>query len=93
MPKNSFQWDEWNTEKIQKRISVGECESAFADPDAVVMTDEKHSVHEERYNIIGKSPSGNYLYITFTIRNEKIRIISARKAKDKEKQKFGYPNR
>ncbi len=93
MRKNSFQWDEWNTDKVQKRISVYESESVFSDPDAVVVEDDKHSQDEERYNIIGKSHSGNYLYVTFTLRNEEIRIISARKAKDKEKQKFGYPDR
>lgn len=55
------------------------------------MDDEKHSRVEERYNIIGKSAAGIYLYVTFTIRNEEIRVISARKAKHREKKKFGYP--
>ena len=90
MRTDKFQWDAWNIQKVQARVFIDECESVFRDEKAEVKKDVKHSQYEERFNIIGKSHKENYLYITFTIRHEEIRIISARKAKEKEKKKFGY---
>jgi len=89
----AFDWDNGNLQKAQKHgHSPDEIESVFRDEKAVVRADAKHSGIEERFNIVGKSQAENYLYITFTIRDEKIRPISVRKAKDKEKRAFGYPD-
>ena len=54
------------------------------------MYDFEHSNAEERYIAIGKV--GDVLFVVFTERGEKIRIISARKATAKERKMYydGY---
>jgi uncharacterized DUF497 family protein len=47
--------------------------------------DEKHSQTENRYLILGKTNQERFLTVIFTIRKNKIRVISARDMKRKEK--------
>ncbi len=82
-----FDWDQWNIQKneIKHGISSVEAESVFFDYKNKIFEDIKHSDTEKRYIIFGKSAYYNILMIAFTIRKNKIRIISARKASKKEK--------
>ena len=83
----SFDWNRWNKEKneIKHGVSTLEAESAFYDPDHIIFEDIKHSDKEQRYILYGKSAYHNILMIAFTIRKNRIRIISARKASKKER--------
>ncbi len=57
----------------------------FDDPN-IVSFDNYWEGGELRYDAIGKvTDSSSYVRVTYTIRNERIRIISARKADRKEK--------
>lgn len=81
-----FEWDEIkNAANIKKHgISFEEAESAFFDENAVEIFDELNSNAEIRFQIIALS-SVRLLFVAFTIRGEeKIRIISARKADAKQ---------
>ena len=82
-----FMWDEGNKEKNFKKHGVKneESESVFLDRHSVLAEDLKHSNVESRYQILGVSDSGKFLSIFFTIRTEKIRIISARGMNTKER--------
>jgi len=83
-----FDWDQRNIQKNESKhgISALEAESAFYDVDAVIFTDILHSSQRERRWILyGKSMFHNILMIAFTLRKNKIRIISARKASKKER--------
>lgn len=84
----SFEWDKHNTEKIFKKhnISVQEAEGIFADPD-FLMSRARYSGNEERYAIMGMSGKKRLIAI-FTIRNGKIRIISARPQSRKERKVY-----
>ena len=82
-----FEWDAGNEQKnwIKHNISTEEAEEPFLTEDQLILADIQHSTkHEERYILIGKSKQGRMLFIIYTIRKRKIRIISARDADRKE---------
>ncbi len=75
---------EWELEKAQLNaakhgVTFAEACQAFDDPQAVEIFDEEHSLDEARYQLIGLSGS-RLLFVIFTIREERQRIIHARKA-------------
>lgn len=81
-----FGWDKGNLEKSRRKHGVAseEAESVFSDPNLLIIADQKHSEAEERFAIVGKSKEGRSLFIVFTWREKKIRIISARRIHGKE---------
>lgn len=85
-----FEWDEGNLDKSQRKhgVTPQEAESIFVDPEAYVFPDVRHSEKEERYVILGTSDHDRFLFVIFTLREEKIRIISARRMHRKEVKKY-----
>lgn len=81
-----FGWDEWNRTKswIKHRVSAKEQEQAFFDKNKRAFRDTKHSHLEERFLLFAKTEKGRKLIIAFTIREGKIRCISARPMNRKE---------
>lgn len=81
-----FNWDKWNIGKNKKKHGVGEQESeeTFFDNKRVIYKDKFHSEKEDRFILIGQTKGKRLLYIAFTIRDEKVRIISARDINKKE---------
>jgi uncharacterized DUF497 family protein len=82
-----FDWDNWNIHKIRDRHKVEfyECEEIFFNEDLLLLPDETHSVSENRYYALGGTDSERLLFVVFTIRRNKIRIISARNMSKKER--------
>lgn len=82
-----FEWDKGNVGKNLKKhhVSDQEAEQAFFDQDKVQHSDSIHSQSEKRFILIGKSKNQKILYIAYTARKKKIRIISARPLNQKEK--------
>jgi uncharacterized protein len=83
-----FEWDKGNKDKnwIKHRITIKEAEEVFFNKPQSVFDDIKHSQKEKRYTIVGKNNSGKLLTVFFTLRNNKIRIISARNQSKKERR-------
>jgi uncharacterized DUF497 family protein len=82
-----FEWDTGNEQKnwIRHNVKAEEAEEPFFTEERLVLEDRPHSTtHETRYILIGKSKKGRMLFIVYTIRKDKIRIISARDADRKE---------
>jgi hypothetical protein len=81
-----FQWDKGNINKNWQKHKVKneECEEIFFDENKKVFKDIIHSGKEKRYRIIGKTKKQRLLFIVFTMRNKKLRIISARNLNKKE---------
>jgi uncharacterized protein len=81
-----FEWDDKkNLENIRKHdgIRFEIAVKAFDDDLAIPFEDPEHSDENEiRYALIGMCEIG-LVFISFTIRGEKYRIISARKASKK----------
>ena len=81
-----FIWDKGNIDKNWKkhRVSNKECEEVFFDRNKKTFKDKLHSGKEERFRIIGKTKKKRLLFIAFTIRSYKVRVISARDINKKE---------
>lgn len=80
-----FEWDQANTSHIGRhKVTPTEAEEVFFDQRNVLDEDLKHSTVEKRFLIIGKTKKGRLLYQIFTIRGNKIRIISSRDLNKKE---------
>ena len=83
----------WDTIKsianLQRhRVSFEEAETVFNDPLAVIVDDQRHSEQESREIIIGHSGFDRLLFISFTERDDGIRLISAREATRQERKKY-----
>jgi uncharacterized DUF497 family protein len=57
----------------------------------LVQEDESHSKFEPRYYVLGRSNDGRHLFIVFTIRRNKIRVISARNMSKRERRIYREP--
>jgi len=80
-----FEWDEGNIGKNKKHnVEDKEAEEVFFDKHRYIFKDVVHSQQEERFRIIGRTKKGRLLFVVFTKRDEKIRIISARNINKKE---------
>ena len=82
-----FAWDKGNEQKnwLKHKVSAEEAEEPFFTDDYIILEDVQHSRSAEaRYILLGKTNKDRMLFIVFTIRAEKIRIISARDANKKE---------
>ena len=86
----AFEWDEGNKNKnfIKHKVTDEECEEVFFDSKKKTAKDIFHSNKEERNIIIGKTKLGRYLFLVFTTRENKIRIISARDVNRKERSLY-----
>lgn len=85
-----FQWDKGNLDKSYQKhgITPEEAEEIFLDEKLKVESDVAHSQTEERLIAIGQTQQKVVLLVVFTTRSKTLRIISARKANQKEKQKY-----
>ena len=86
-----FDWDSKKAAVNLKKhgVSFELAMTVFDDPNALIAPDPKHSLTEDREWIIGESDSG-ILVVIFTKRLEGrvYRIISARKAKKRERKLY-----
>lgn len=81
-----FIWDKGNKDKswLRHKVTNRESEEGFFDKRKRTFKDKLHSKNEERFRIIGKTKKGRLLFVAFTIRRRKIRIISTRDINKKE---------
>ncbi len=89
----SFEWDKNKEQKniVKHGINFDEAKTVFYDKEALLKFDSEHSEDEERFILLGLSSLANVLIVCHCYRgqDEKIRIISARKAtKNEEKQYY-----
>lgn len=85
-----FEWDEGNKEKNLKKHghTNAEIEECFYDLDLVLIGEcIQPKFNERRFAVIGKNTQ-ELLFIVFTIRNNLIRVISARTATTNEREKY-----
>lgn len=87
---NGFEWDKHNSEKIRTKhgVTPAECEQVFFNIPVIAGDDEKHSKNESQFYVLGQTDSGRLLFLVFTIRNDKLRVISARDMNKKERRAY-----
>ena len=80
-----FKWDEHNSHKNwdKHRVTCSECEQIFFNQPFIVAVDINHSETEDRFFALGKTDIEKKLFVVFTIRKKRIRVISARQMKKK----------
>ena len=85
-----FEWDDNKAKSnfLKHGITFEKAVTVFADPYLLFTEDSKHSEQEEREWAIGEAENGSMIVVIFTMRNEKIRIISARKATKRERKRY-----
>jgi len=85
-----FDWDKGNIKKNWERHRVThiECEEVFFNKPLVVKEDKRQSRGEDRYYVLGKTDNERLLFVVFTIRDNKIRVISARDMSRRERRLF-----
>jgi uncharacterized DUF497 family protein len=90
----AFVWDKGNQEKSKRshRVEWWECEEAFFNFPLYLSPDIKHSSQEERYFAFGHTNANRLLMIVFTVREKKIRIISARDMNKRERKLYHEKN-
>ena len=54
----------------------------------MVADDTEHSEDEKRYYVLGQTDNGRLLFIAFTMRGKRVRIISARDMSRKERKVY-----
>ncbi|MEW6240844.1 MAG: BrnT family toxin [Chloroflexota bacterium] len=89
-----FDWDDSNRDKNweKHRVLAGECEEVFFNLPLLLQSDTAHSQKEPRYYVLGHTIAGRRLFIAFTVREDKIRVISARDMGKKERAIYEQAN-
>lgn len=83
-----FDWDSANRDKNWRthRVSPEECEEVFFDPHKRILKDTLHSGQEVRHILLGQTFKARQMFVVFTIRKTKVRVISARDLNPREKK-------
>jgi uncharacterized DUF497 family protein len=90
----TFEWDQWNVQKNESKhgVSTLEAQSAFFDEQYRLFADEVHSTAgERRYILYGRSIENRVLMVGFTVREHRVRVITARPASRKERRVYEGP--
>ena len=83
-----FDWDRGNRDKSRFKHGVqpAEAEEAFFNHPMLLLEDPAHSGAEERFKLLGRSSAGRRVFVAFTIRGKRIRVISARDQSRQERR-------
>ena len=84
-----FDWDRSNIQKNWKRHRVAfyECEEIFLRA-PIILPDLKHSTAELRFFALGRTVQERWLTVVFTVRKNRIRVISGRDMSRKERKAY-----
>ncbi len=85
-----FDWDKANRDKnwLCHKVTWWECEEVFFNQPLYVHIDKRHSLTERRFYALGRTNGSRLLFIVFTQRKARIRIISARDMHRKERKVY-----
>lgn len=86
----NFEWDDQKANKIQQNhnVTFKEACTIFFDFDEFTTIDDRFHYNEERYITIGMSYKARLLVVSWTQRQDNIRLITAMKADKKYEQRY-----
>ena len=92
--KLEFEWDKAKAKANFRRhgVSFDLAKAVFRDPFAIERLDDREEHGEERFVIIGAAEGKALLFVAYTEREERIRIISARRATQNEEDDYFRQN-
>ena len=90
MKRLQFEWDHRKEVSNRKKhgVSFDEARTVFDDPVYVDFYDPDHSYDEHRYIIIGQAQRGWLLIVSYTERENLVRLISAREVTRGEREAY-----
>jgi uncharacterized DUF497 family protein len=85
-----FEWDSFKaiTNLAKHGVDFNEAREVFEDPLARTIPDVTHASDEPRLGTIGLSRAGRLLVVIHTDRGDRIRIIGARRASQRERHDY-----
>jgi uncharacterized protein len=94
MQDNEFEWrDQKAASNLLKHgVSFEMARETFKDAFALSRIDRGHDDVEERFVLLGMVEN-RLLFVSYTLRNDRIHIISARKAEPHERRQYHNENR
>ena len=86
----SIEWDpaKGAANRLKHGVAFEEAAAVFFDPLATTRDDPDHSIDEGRFLIVGYSTRERILVVSYTYRDDRIRIISARPATPRERTAY-----
>jgi uncharacterized DUF497 family protein len=90
MRELEFEWHDAKAEaNLQAHgVSFDLAKTVFKDPLAVERVDDREDYGEERFVIVGMAAGGVVLFVAFTEREGRMRIVSARRATQNEQDDY-----
>lgn len=87
-----FEWDTFKAQSNAEKhgISFAEAMTVFGDPLEVTIPDPDHSEGEHRFLSLGQSDRNRLLVVSYTEREGRIRLISAREAEPRERKVYEW---
>ena len=84
-----FEWDEDKSEICfrDRGFDFAYAVIVFFDSDRIARPDKRYSYGEDRYQVIGMI-EGRLFFVVYTLRGDVIRLISARKANQREVKQY-----
>ncbi len=94
MIDDAFEWDDAKAaSNVEKHaVCFEEARAVFCDPFAIELFDDREAYGEERYVLIGMAVN-SVVVVVYTERDDRRRIISARKAEPNEQRFYHESNR
>ena len=85
-----FEWDAGKavSNLAKHGVSFQEAATIFDDPLYIDLYDPDHSSDEQRYLIVGVSQQSRLLIVSYTERNNVVRLISAREVTSAERKAY-----
>ena len=93
MQDSVFEWDDTKaaTNWRDHGVTFHQAVKVFRDPFAVEWIDDREDYGEERLNVMGLY-EGVLLHVTYTERDDRLRLISARRAEKHEQDRYYREN-
>jgi uncharacterized protein len=94
MNADDFEWDDAKAgaNLAKHGVSFDQARDAFDDPFAIEFVDDREDYGEQRLILMGMVED-RLLVVAYTMRNDAVRIISAREAEPHERRRYHEENR
>jgi uncharacterized DUF497 family protein len=94
MMQLAFEWHEAKAEANLRAhgVTFDLAKTVFKDPFAIERLDDREDHGEARFVMIGMAEGNTLLFVAYTEREERIRIISARSATQNEQEDYFRQN-
>ena len=91
MESDRFEWGDTKAElnRRNRGVTFEEATTVFDDPNVLIVFDTAHSDEKDRRAAIGFAATAGMLPVTYTTRDLRIRIISARRTTRRERRSYG----